>query len=160
MSRMVKRLITAAVVIIAILAVGIIGGTFSVGDLFNRVSVIEQENEYGGNTLTKTTSNDKTVSWPESYDKKLAPTTDDTGVYYYREARDAEENLVDIYMMYVTERDFESAVEFYVDYYEDIELSKYDAYASIMTSYEGFNVSVMVQELNGQVEIIFNITKK
>lgn len=65
---MVKRFMIAAIVIIAILAVGIIGGTFSVGDLFNRVAVIEQENEYGGNTLNKTTSNDKTVSWPENYD--------------------------------------------------------------------------------------------
>jgi hypothetical protein len=153
MNRTGRRFLAAAICCIIIVIGGSILGIYSARDLINQVAVSEVENEYGGYTYSKVANEDKTVDWTDSYEKDFMPTIDNQKPYQFVEKTDAENYIVEFYFIYRTDRSVEEVIEFYTDYYGDLEIIDLDRYISLETTYEYYDFRINVEEDEGVTEV-------
>lgn len=157
--RSARRAGIAVLFMAIVVIVGTIGGWFNIADAMNSVQVNTIENDFGGTTLMKATTNNKEVSWTQYYDSVLTPTMNEKKAYSYTEATDAEDYIVQYTMTYITPESVESVIGFYTDYYGETKMdtdSSGDVYLS--ASKNEFQIWINIEKETDGTDIMLTAT--
>lgn len=153
MSKPGRRIIAAAIIAVAIVAVGTLGGFFDIFDLINKVQINTVDNEIGGTTFSKVAAEDKTITWPDGYDKDFMPTIKDAKAYMWSEKTDADNYVKEYHMVYKTKESVDKVVDFYTDYYPEVESKDLGKFISISSYFEAYMITVSVEKDGDMTEV-------
>lgn len=145
MKRTARKIFLSIILMALFITSGIIFGFSNLADLTNRVQVDWSNNEYGGKTLTKVTTDDNVVAWTRDYAPELAPTIDDCRPYLYQEAHSDEGVVLEYRMIYKSDRDQNEIINFYRKFYSNGKISDLGLYKSLDAMVKDYSVSVLVE---------------
>jgi hypothetical protein len=154
-----RKLGFAIVFMIVFVAVGTIGGFYDVHDAINRVTVSTIENDYGGETYMKMTNDDKVATWTEYYDATLTPTLNEQKAYFYSEATDAENYIIQYTINYMSDGSVDDIINYYTGFYGEVELdenSQGDKYISAFK--DGFNIYISIEDESEGRDVMITAT--
>lgn len=157
--RSARRLGFALVFMIVLVTAGTIGGWFDISDAMNRVQINTIENDFGGETFMKMTTQDKVVSWTDYYDPMITPTINEQKAYSFTEASDAENYVIEYTLNYYTRESVESVIKFYNDFYGETVMdtdSQGDVYVSAQK--DGFQLWINIEKEPDGTDVMMTAT--
>lgn len=161
MNRTIRRFILALSLIIIITIVGTLCGFLNIVDVFNQVSIQRENNEYGGTTTTKVTSEDKIVSWTKGYDEKWTIPIKDKHPYMLRETLDSNKKVIQYIYYYLTDTPYKDAIVYYKDVLKDKELNitNLEEFTVIETKLDNYLLHIKVEPKDGKTKIDVSIDR-
>lgn len=153
MSRTGRRFIAAIALTVIIVGIGTVGGFFDVFDLINRVQTSTVDNDLGGSTFMKVASEDKTVSWPKSYDEDFMPTVDGEKAYLWTDKTDEDDYIIEYYMIYRSEKSVDEVIKFYSQYYTDSETLDLDQFVNVTAYHDGYMMTASIEKDGDMTEV-------
>ncbi len=160
MTRPVRRLLLAAVLIVTFVGVGTVFGFFDLSDFINQVQINWTDNEHGGKTLSKVAMEDKVVSFTKSYDVNLAPTIDSRKPYLYKEVKDVNDEVLGLTIMYKCDKNEDEVVSYYQSFYGDVETADLGNMKSIDGQIKDYSVTVSVEAESASMTEVTLMLKK
>lgn len=159
MTKSVRRLIIAAILIVVITAIGTVGGFFNVYDLINRVSISRNDNEFGGTTTVKSTFEDKVVSWTRHYKSEWPQPINAQKPYSLIEVLDDDNQIVQYTYYYLTESTVEETNRYYESILsnDDVEKTVLDAFTLYEVTIGNYDFDVKVAADGGQTEVVVSV---
>lgn len=160
MNRSMRRLVAAVIFVVIFTVVGTVGGFFNVHDLINRAAINIEENEYGGDTTTKATSESNTATFIKADDKLWTTSVDDSKPYLIQVAKDGNDEVVSYYYVYLVDKSYDECVKFYEDLLDNEEVKVVDETTYIETILGGYEYQAKVDKDGNQVEVYVTINKQ
>lgn len=157
--RSARRLGFALVFMIVLVTAGTLGGWFDVSDALNRVNINTIENDFGGETYMKVTTQDKVVSWTDYYDATITPTINEQKAYSYTEATDAENHVIEYTINFFTDESVDSVIKYYNDFYGETVMdtdSQGDVYLS--GHKDGFRIWINIEKETDGTDVMVKAT--
>lgn len=110
--------------VILIIVIIIAGGIYYIktddfSDFVRQIETTKEDNDFGGQTITKTGTNSKLI---KEYPKDVLPIINDAKVTYYELALDQEKRVVQGEVkMYIESKSYEEIVKYYENFYKTFE---------------------------------------
>ncbi|MCT4597241.1 MAG: hypothetical protein N4A50_05110 [Vallitalea sp.] len=161
MTKPMRRLILALILIVIITVAGTIGGFFNIHDLINRVSIQRIDNQFGGKTTTKSTTVSKHVTWTKYYAKEWVKPIGAVKPYMLQEVLDKNNQVINYMYIYRTEKSIEDTVAYYKENIENLDITSLDEnYISIDAEDNQYKFSITVKMEDTVTEVTTMIDKK